>query len=51
MTRVPADPYLRFGSNDHSLHPVLVGRLVEIRASQQKITGSQRQLDTGARLA
>jgi hypothetical protein len=42
---VPADPYLRFDTNDYSLHPGLVGRRVEIRASQQKITGAA--LDTG----
>lgn len=45
VTRVPADPYLRFDTNDYSLHPGLVGRRVEIRASQQKITGAA--LDTG----
>ncbi len=45
VTRVPADPYLRFDTNDYSLHPDLVGRRVEIRASQQKITAAA--LDTG----
>jgi hypothetical protein len=45
VTRVPADPYLRFDTNDRSPHPALVGRRVEIRASQRKITAAA--LDTG----
>lgn len=45
VTRVPADPYLRFDTNDYSLDPRLVGRRVEVRASQREI--SAVALDTG----
>jgi transposase len=45
VTRVPADPYLRFDTNDHSLDPGLVGRRVEVRVSQREIVASA--LDTG----
>jgi hypothetical protein len=38
VTRVPAQPYLRFDRNDYSLDPRLVGRRVEVRASQAQIT-------------
>ena len=45
VTRVPADPYLRFDTCDYSLDPRLAGRRVEIRASQTEITAVA--LDTG----
>jgi transposase len=45
VMRVPAQPYLRFDRNDYSLHPRLVGRRVEVRASQREITAVA--LDTG----
>jgi len=45
VIRVPADPYLRFDTNDYSLDPGLVGRRVEVRASQREIVASA--LDTG----
>jgi len=45
VTRVPAQPYLRFDRNDYSLDPLLVGRRVEVRASQAQITAVC--LDTG----
>ena len=45
MTRVPPDPHLRFDTNDYSLDPNLVGRRVEVRASQRQITAVA--LDTG----
>jgi len=38
VTRVPPDPHLRFDRNDYSLDPNLVGRRVEVRASQREIT-------------
>jgi transposase len=44
-TRVPPQPYLRFDRNDYSLDPRLVGRRVEVRASQDEITAVA--LDTG----
>ena len=34
VLRVPSQPYLRFDRNDYSLDPRLVGRRVEVRASQ-----------------
>ncbi|HYM59137.1 MAG TPA: IS21 family transposase, partial [Solirubrobacteraceae bacterium] len=37
VTRVPPDPHLRFDTNDYSLDPNLVGRRVEVRASQREI--------------
>jgi len=43
--RVPAQPYLRFDRNDYSLDPRIVGRRVEVRASQSEITAIS--LDTG----
>jgi transposase len=46
VTRVPAQPYLRFDRNDYSLDPRLVGRRVEARISQTDITAVA--LDTGA---
>jgi transposase len=38
VVRVPPDPHLRFDTCDYSLDPKLVGRRVEIRASQRQIT-------------
>ena len=38
VIRVPPQPYLRFDRNDYSLDPRLVGRRVEVRASQSEIT-------------
>ena len=38
VTRVPSQPYLRFDRNDYSLDPRLVGRRIEVRASQAEIT-------------
>jgi hypothetical protein len=45
VMRVPPDPHLRFDTNDYSLDPCLVGRRVEVRASQRQITAVA--LDTG----
>lgn len=45
VVRVPPQPYLRFDRNDYSLDPRLVGRRVEVRASQAEI--SAVCLDTG----
>jgi hypothetical protein len=45
VTRVPPQPYLRFDRNDYSLDPRLVGRRVEVRASQAEIAAVA--LDTG----
>lgn len=45
VIRVPAQPYLRFDRNDYSLDPRLVGRRVEVRATQMQI--SAVCLDTG----
>ena len=45
VTRVPADPYLRFDTCDYSLDPTLVGRRVEVRASQTEVTAIA--LDSG----
>ncbi len=44
-TRVPADPMLRFDTNDYSLDPHLLGRRVEVRVSQRELTAVA--LDTG----
>jgi hypothetical protein len=38
VTRVPAQPYLRFDTNDYSLDPRLAGRRVEVRVSQREVT-------------
>jgi hypothetical protein len=43
--RVPPQPYLRFDRNDYSLDPRLVGRRVEVRASQSELIAVS--LDTG----
>jgi transposase len=45
VIRVPAQPYLRFDTNDYSLDPRLAGRRVEARVSQGEITVVA--LDTG----
>jgi hypothetical protein len=45
VSRVGTDPYLRFDTCDYSLDPGLVGRRVEVRASQREITAVA--LDTG----
>ncbi|MBA3748100.1 MAG: IS21 family transposase [Solirubrobacterales bacterium] len=45
VTRVAPDPFLRFDRNDYSLDPNLVGRRVEVRASQREITAVA--LDSG----
>ena len=45
VLRVPPDPHLRFDTNDYSLDPNLVGRRVEVRASQREIIAVA--LDTG----
>ena len=45
VTRVAPDPHVRFDTNDYSLDPHLVGRRVEVRASQREITAVV--LDTG----
>jgi transposase len=45
VTRVPADPMLRFDTNDYSLDPRLVGRRVEARVSQRQV--SAVALDSG----
>jgi transposase len=36
--RVPADPHVRFDTNDYSLDPGLVGRRVEVRVDQHEVT-------------
>jgi transposase len=45
VARVPPQPYLRFDRNDYSLDPRLVGRRVEVRASQRELRAVA--LDTG----
>jgi transposase len=45
VTRVPADPYLRFDTCDYSLDPRLAGRRVEVRVSQTEVTAVA--LDSG----
>jgi hypothetical protein len=45
VVRVPAQPYLRFDTNDYSLDPRLAGRRVEVRVSRSEITAVA--LDTG----
>jgi hypothetical protein len=45
VVRVPPQPYLRFDRNDYSLDPRLVGRRVEVRASQSELVAAA--LDTG----
>lgn len=45
VLRVPQQPYLRFDTNDYSLHPRFAGRRVELRASQRQIAAIA--LDSG----
>jgi hypothetical protein len=45
VLRVPPDPHVRFDTNDYSLDPNLVGRRVEVQASQREVIGVA--LDTG----
>jgi transposase len=45
VTRVAAQPYLRWDTNDYSLDPRLAGRRVEVRVSQAEITAVA--LDSG----
>jgi transposase len=45
VMRVPAQPYLRFDTNDYSIDPRLAGRRVEVRACQREIAAVA--LDTG----
>lgn len=45
VTRVPAQPFFRFDTNDYSLDPRFAGRRVEIKASQRELIA--RVLDTG----
>ena len=45
VVRVPPDPHVRFDTNDYSLEPNLVGRRVEVRASQREVIAVA--LDTG----
>jgi hypothetical protein len=45
VMRVAPDPYLGLDTNDYSLDPDLVGRRVEVRASQREITATC--LDSG----
>lgn len=45
VTRVPPQPYLRFDRNDYSLDPRLVGRRIEVRATQSEIAAVA--LDSG----
>lgn len=45
VLRVPPQPYLRLDRNDYSLDPHLVGRRVEIRATQSELTAVS--LDSG----
>jgi transposase len=45
VTRVPADPYLRFDTCDYSLDPRLAGRRVEVRVCQTELIAVA--LDTG----
>lgn len=45
LGRVPAQPYLRFDTNDYSLDPRFAGRRVEVRASQRRVAAVC--LDTG----
>jgi hypothetical protein len=37
VVRVPPDPHVRFDTNDYSLDPNLVGRRIEVRASQREL--------------
>jgi transposase len=45
VLRVPPDPYLRFDTCDYSLDPMLVGRRIEARVTDQEVLAVA--LDTG----
>ena len=45
VIRVPAQPFVRFDTNDYSLDPRFAGRRVEIRAGQRRLVAVC--LDTG----
>jgi hypothetical protein len=45
VTRVPAQPFVRFDRNDYSIDPRFAGRRVEMRVSQAEVTAIV--LDTG----
>ncbi len=45
VTRVPAQPYLRWDRNDYSIDPRFAGRRVEVRVSQEHVAATV--LDTG----
>lgn len=45
VMRVPAQPYLRWDTNDYSLDPRLAGRRVEVRVCQREVIATA--LDTG----
>ncbi len=45
VTRVPAQPYLRWDRNDYSVDPRFAGRRVEVRVSQEHVRAAV--LDTG----
>jgi transposase len=45
VTRVAAQPYLRWDTNDYSLDPRLAGRRVEVRVSQRELIATA--LDSG----
>jgi len=45
VTRVPADPYLRFDTNDYSLDPRVAGRRVDVTVTQTRVEAVV--LDTG----
>jgi len=45
--RLPRDHYVRLDSNDYSVHPAAVGRMVEVRADLQHVTVSLAGCDGG----
>jgi Mu transposase, C-terminal domain len=45
VLRVPAQPFLRFDTNDYSLDPRFAGRRVEVRVSQHELVAVA--LETG----
>ncbi len=49
VIRVPAQPFVRFDTNDYSLHPRFAGRRVEVRAGQRELIAIC--LDTGKLVA
>jgi transposase len=36
-TRLPRDHYLRFDSNDYSVHPAVIGRMIQARADLSRV--------------